>query len=117
MIENHKEEVRKAILRAANAVITKKMSTRAAAKLYGVHSHVAVHRMTKYLKEGREPPNGYKPVCKIFSTDQERMFCEYLQKATDSFFGFSTLNVRMFAYQLACKYELKVPVDWTESRC
>lgn len=102
--------------RAAEMYLSERSSIRTAAETYNL-CHVSLYRFIKRKKQGETKPSvGYRSTKRVFSDEQESLMANYLLDAASIFYGLSTKEVRTLAYQLAVRYNIATPLNWSENK-
>jgi hypothetical protein len=79
--------------------------------------HDYVKRFQKMPESERLTENlffGYKKPRKVFTDDQEATIVTYLKHLSSIHFGPCARDVRVLAYECAKRFDIKMPVSWTE---
>ena len=101
---------------AAKFMLEKGVSSRKAALHFEIPCHVTLYRFANKMKNGQHATVGYKPILRVFSIEQEKSIVNYIVKAAKHYFGLGPVTVRKLALELAIKYQLKFPKQWTNGK-
>lgn len=103
---------------AAEEVISGSISLRKSANAYNCN-FMTLQRYVKKLKElkekGGNPADikiGYAKPQQMFSERQENELAEYLKQSAKIFFGLSTMDTRLLAYEYSKANDVCMPDNW-----
>ena len=101
------KEWKKNIKTAVEAVTSKQMTLRMAETTYGISKST----LSRYVSQGRIPTNGGR-FCAVFTEELESLLQSYMMDLSNRFIGFSTPDLRKFAYDFAVANNCSFPESW-----
>jgi hypothetical protein len=81
-------------------VISDNRSGRDVTEEYGI-CHASFHWFCIMLSKDKTPKMGYRPHNRVFDSQQEGIFRDYVKRAANLYYGLSTRDLRTLACQCA----------------